>query len=167
MTLAFMTTFPAKLDTIGGKPTFFPEKIWASLFKCGVAMRLTEFVAKGNVLAKDFSDSIMHFNAKRHSIRVDQANRWQVGKMIHFVINNRRPGRLHFAPLVSVTGVQTIVIENMFLDRRVYVDGRMLEASEIDELAINDGFDNSTDFFAYFGMDDFTGKLIHWTDLKY
>ena len=34
------------------------------------------------------------------------------------------------------------------------------------QLAINDGFESLKHFFEYFN-EDFEGKIIHWTDLKY
>ena len=37
---------------------------------------------------------------------------------------------------------------------------------QMETLAIADGFDSIEDFFKYF-TNDFTGKIIHWTDLKY
>ncbi|MFI5142060.1 MAG: hypothetical protein ACHQII_06855, partial [Bacteroidia bacterium] len=36
----------------------------------------------------------------------------------------------------------------------------------VEQLAYNDGFDNVEAFLNYF-KDGFTGKLIHFTDLKY
>ncbi len=48
----------------------------------------------------------------------------------------------------------------------VLVDDRKLKIEEVNQLAINDGFNSVDDFFQYFNT-DFTGKLIHWTDLKY
>ncbi len=41
-----------------------------------------------------------------------------------------------------------------------------ISPENIHKLAVNDGFDSPLDFFAWFKK-DFSGKLIHWTDLKY
>jgi hypothetical protein len=39
---------------------------------------------------------------------------------------------------------------------------------EIEDLAINDGFDDVADFWAWFDQySPFSGKLIHWTGLRY
>lgn len=48
----------------------------------------------------------------------------------------------------------------------VFVDGKMLNKKQINELAINDGFKNDEELFKWFNC-DFTGKIIHWTDKKY
>jgi hypothetical protein len=37
---------------------------------------------------------------------------------------------------------------------------------EMIRLARNDGFDSVEDFFSFF-PEDFKGKIIHWTDLRY
>lgn len=49
---------------------------------------------------------------------------------------------------------------------QVTIDGRVLSVGEINTLAKNDGFNNTHDFFRWFNK-SFTGKIIHWTDLKY
>jgi hypothetical protein len=36
----------------------------------------------------------------------------------------------------------------------------------LEVIARHDGFDSVNDFLDWFS-EDFTGKLIHWTDLKY
>ncbi|MBD8349370.1 hypothetical protein [Dysgonomonas sp. HGC4] len=56
-----------------------------------------------------------------------------------------------------------IVLRKRF---RVSVDKRVLSLEEINTLAKNDGFDSTHDFFRWFNQ-DFKGKIIHWTDLKY
>ena len=48
----------------------------------------------------------------------------------------------------------------------VKVDGELLGKSQIKELALNDGFASQEDFFDWFKQ-DFTGKIIHWTPLRY
>lgn len=54
---------------------------------------------------------------------------------------------------------------------RVSINGRELEGYEVEELAINDGFEAVEDFEDYFikqmENDEFSGKIIHWTDFKY
>lgn len=49
---------------------------------------------------------------------------------------------------------------------QVTIDGRVLSVEEINTLAKNDGFDSTHDFFRWFNK-SFTGKIIHWTNLKY
>jgi hypothetical protein len=48
-----------------------------------------------------------------------------------------------------------------------HLDGVVAKANaSIDLIAVNDGFNGLFDFFKYFNK-DFTGKIIHWTDLRY
>lgn len=129
---------------------------------------------------------------KLHTIREDKSNRWRTGTDIHFVINNRTKNRFQFAPVIKCVSTQDIEIRDVtgtkvslanslnfgwivshqvkdvtfYLAYEIYIDGKRLLSDEISKLAINDGFDSVDDFFAYFNK-DFTGKLIHWTNLKY
>lgn len=48
----------------------------------------------------------------------------------------------------------------------VIIDNKKLSYSEMEQLAINDGFDCIDDFFAWFNT-DFTGKIIWFVDKKY
>ena len=48
----------------------------------------------------------------------------------------------------------------------VYIDNRTIAYPKLYKLAINDGFDSIEKFFEWFNK-DFTGKIIHWTNLKY
>lgn len=78
-------------------------------------------------------------------------------------------GNLH--TIKEAKGFQEIVISydlgDIASDKPyVYVDGRQLSYSEIEELAVNDGFDSAEDFFKWFKK-DFRGWIIHWTDKKY
>ena len=67
-----------------------------------------------------------------------------------------------FAPKIPVKSIQQIKIK----DDLIYIDGFALSRKEVKQLAINDGFDNVSDFHNYFN-EDFIGKIIHWTDFKY
>lgn len=84
-----------------------------------------------------------------------------------------------FAPRVPVVTVQKIDINwcdnpyNDNLNPVVWIDDLIFYDKEFStgedkmrQLAQNDGFETTEDFFAYFN-EDFTGKIIHWTDKKY
>jgi len=106
---------------------------------------------------------------KLHTIREDKKNLWKAGNDIHFVINNRTPQRFQFAPVVKCVSTQRIeILHGLKSDKQAFVavDGKTLHISDIKRLAINDGFDSVDDFFAWF-KEDFKGKIIHWTNLKY
>lgn len=173
MTLSFSTV-------INGKPNYFIEKIWTGLdpmitpdYYCFNEEYVKQFGKHWDGAWTETTET--NFPPKLHTIRQDEKNRWGAGCDIHFVINNRTPNRFQFAPVIKCVSVQEIEIksDNQSLSngysvnfKTIIVDGKMLDGMDIYQLAINDGFDSVEDFFAYFNK-DFTGKLIHWTDLKY
>lgn len=151
MTLSFKTQ-------INGVSNYFVEKILSGIEPLSLRHELPE-VVDYNVFTK--------CPAKIHTIREDKKDRWKAGNKIHFVINNRTKNRLQFAPVLPCVSTQKIIIEySAFFPPLVAVDGRKLNRWEIKELAINDGFDSVEDFFSWFN-EDFTGKIIHWTDCLY
>ena len=163
MNLSFMTMME-------GKPTFFPEKIIACLIQQGVDFYFNRVDYKGHYeLAHplDFAHNI-----KAHTIRKDEKNKWSAGKLIHFTIFPRTKWRVHFAPVVPVVSIQAIEIEYWKGQPIVFIDGEHFYNpivgidNGMSELAINDGFATSDDFFRYFNC-DFKGKIIHWTQLRY
>lgn len=158
---------------INNQPTNFIDKIWQCLLRDNIEMNLIEFNTKfKEMLPVIGKTKIGAFPQKKHTIRADVKNRWKAGNLIHFVINNRTPNRFQFAPVIKCTSTQKIEILYKDIDgfklevATVYVDGVWLPGDEVEVLAINDGFDNIEDFFAYFNK-NFTGKIIHWTNLKY
>lgn len=159
---------------IKNKPTHFVEKIWAGLINKISDVTISDYGLYTDAYYKRFEKELSDYkgkfiNAKLHTIRRDEKNLWKAGNFIHFVINNRTPKRFQFAPLLKCISVQKITITHTLKrDSQAFVevDGKILHTSEIEELAINDGFDSIEDFFSWFSQ-DFTGKIIHWTDLKY
>ena len=126
---------------------------------------------------------------KLHSIREDKTNRWKPGMIIHFTTGSRSKNYKCFAKSqcvstqrIEIREMSQICVDNcytyeeshMFGDRsekflktfKVIVDSRELSDAEIYLLANNDGFETIHDFFRWFNK-DFTGKIIHWTDLKF
>ena len=103
---------------------------------------------------------------KIHTIREDAGDRWKSGRKIHFWKGN--PRNVTKNPYQFMEGecksVQKIFIH--YNERLVNIDGRIISREEVDELAIADGFENTEEFFKWFG-EDFNGKLIHWTDKVY
>ena len=176
MTLSF-------LQHINGEPTYFPEKIWSGLRHLEVGSELANYLRSRYSCEK----SILDFEPKLHTIRKDEKDRWKVGAKIHMVINNRTKDRLQFAPVLEVKSMQKIKIarsvKGNHTEVAVYIDDKqfgtatfladspMSYSDELRVLAFNDGFDalNSTlklSFFQWFS-EDFEGKIIHWTELKY
>ena len=167
MTLAFSTQ-------LNKKPTYFVDKILVGL-KENKIIDYNEFsYLQSEHINKPFVTVCFSYpNPKIHTIRADEKDRWKAGMDIHFVINNRTKNRYQFAPIVKCISTQEINIvywynpkTEMFDKPNIYIDGKVLSKKQIELLAINDGFENSTAFFAYFNT-SFNGKLIHWTNTKY
>jgi len=140
---------------VNGKPTYFIDKILSGISDTG-KVRIDETVSISNY-------NIM--TPKVHTLREDRRSRWEVGSKIHFY---RSIDDFHFAPVLKVESIQRIEIKRRFagMGYSVIIDGRLINYQEELLLAVNDGFDSRKDFFEYFS-DDFEGKIIHWTRLKY
>lgn len=174
MILPFSTKFP------NGKPTYFIDKIWDSIceLECDLAWLRADYIDMYRRKFNDHWDSIEHILPKKHTMRQDAHNRWKTGMKIHFVINNRSKLFFRFAPVIECKSVQKIEIRyNSLIGHTAHpecyrrpvdisIDGRILKLTEIDILAKNDGFECISEFLDWFN-EDFTGKIIHWTDLKY
>lgn len=150
---------------INGKPTYFIQKIWRSIrgkyeIRSYIYSTHTKYFAPNELREK--------LKPKLHTIREDKNNRWKPGVMIDFFINTRTKDMFRFAPRIPVVSTQKIVIEyNPGKSYPwVWVDERLLNRIKLINLVENDGFDSIEDFFEYFNT-DYTGKIIHWTDLKY
>jgi hypothetical protein len=181
---------------LNGKATYFVEKILAGLidkmvssddkpFGINLKKHINDYADFKKVKRVDSFKLIEYAEPKLHTIREDQTNRWKSGMKIDFFINVRTKNMFRFAPVLTVVSVQKIeikwFIEGKRKSVRIIIDGKEFayikflygvnttsfqvtgKASLISE---NDGFDFLQDFFTYFDK-DFTGKIIHWTDLKY
>lgn len=106
---------------------------------------------------------------KKHTIRKDESDSWKAGNKIHAITGNRTPERMQFAPIFECKSTQRIWIipeKGEILVEDSSLVFTPLSDSEKEDLAINDGFESLSQFFEYF-TEEFEGKLIHWTDLKY
>ncbi|MFV8370848.1 hypothetical protein [Flavobacterium sp. LB2P74] len=171
---------------LNGKPTYFVEKIHKGfrlmelIMKAGIDPS-THYPPNYNYVAKD---KLAH---KIHTIREDKKERWKPGTKIDFFINCRQKDMFRFAPVLPVVSVQEIFmtrrgtfieISIAKIDSYIGEDDFQLNGLQIEQLALNDGFDEYNDFRIYFleviekngkatGNYWFKGKIIHWTDLKY
>lgn len=168
------------MGELAGQPNLFEHKIWTSqmpdtLSANALSAVLVEF-ARYNVIRKEKFGASMEIKdvcPKIHTIR--QGNRWKAGMKIHPVINNRNKNRFQFAPVMECVSVQEIEIYKgiILIDNKVFYDEWISKhcpdrskLNFISKLAINDGFPSVEAFFQYFNT-DFTGQIIHWTDLNY
>jgi len=111
-----------------------------------------------------FKDLILS-GSKIHTVRGDKHDRWQPGKIIHFVIGARTKNYNQFK-IGKCISTQFISIEKKEFGQEIGIDGQYLFPSEMMTLAKNDGFDSIERFLDFF-PGDFSGKIIHWTDFKY
>lgn len=160
------------MGQLAGQDTNFVAKIWERMQHLVTEQQFEDFfpqvVGRGLFPASKYTPKI-------HTIRHDDKNRWKEGMMIDFFINSRTKDMFRFAPRLPVVSTQEIRIihdNNIW----VYIDGTAIGHSgmkydhpaflKLTELAHNDGFSSVIDFFLWFD-EDFTGKIIHWTDKRY
>lgn len=123
---------------------------------------LKGFAVDGKRKPTNFEEKIKK-GIKLHTIRWDEKGRWKEGNKIHFS-TGARTSKYNCFKKGKCTGTQAVEIK----DRDVRVDGLKMTWDEIEDLAINDGFDDIADFWAWFDQySPFSGKLIHWTELRY
>jgi hypothetical protein len=175
MQIHFIKNFP------WGEPSFFIEKIWS-----GFALNdflqskengnwSTEIYKEKFPYDYDWVPVFMKAKPKIHTIRDDKHDRWKPSKLIHFEQWTDKAYKskcYHFAPLAPCVGVQKIRIEligshkHKDLGASVFIDDIFQYMDQIEKLAQNDGFKSVDDFFKWFNK-DYSGKIIHWTDLIY
>jgi len=154
---------------INGNPTYFPEKIWSGLLKHDYELYSDYLHPDGRPAELKNAGYYKKFRPKIHTLREDHKGRWSAGKLIHMVIDNRRPTMRSIAPVITCTGVQKVsIIYSVYAHchPKVEIDGVELKIKTLRKLVANDGFESLTDFFAYFNK-DWTGKIIHWTNFRY
>lgn len=123
---------------------------------------LKGFNVDGKRRTTNFEEKIKK-GIKLHTIRWDEKNRWMKGRKIHFATGARSSKYNCFKEGVCA-GTQKIEIER----RNIWIDEYLLSMDEIQYLSDNDGFDSVFDFWWWFDeYSPFTGKIIHWTDLRY
>lgn len=167
-----------------GQPTNFIEKVWSGLYHEGMFGPLERISFDEEYKGKfgRFWDSWYTPETtlpKLHTLREDPNDRWYAGRGIQFAINPQSKNYFQFAPTIPCVSVQPIQIKEMLMtssshcyptknDRImvIEVDGIRLKRTQIEELAINDGFESAEQLFAWFNK-DWEGKIIHWTDLRY
>lgn len=115
---------------------------------------------------KQFVQPILS-GTKIHTIREDKGNRWKAGKLIHFVTGYKqfKTGKCVSVQVVEITYHECIDPGEGDLFE-VKIDGHVQNLAQIMRLCAFDGFDTIAEFMDWFNK-DFSGKIIHWTDLRY
>ena len=113
---------------------------------------------------------------KPHSFRAKRKDgrKWKVGDTIQFYENVRQPNMRKIRLDGVVVGVQEVVmafLHNSKNKLHMIIDGRVIHADELNEIAIKDGFCSINEFSLFFFPNQsdkkWQGQLVHWTDLKY
>lgn len=105
---------------------------------------------------------------KIHTVREDVHNRYHPGMAIYFTTGVRTKKYKEFWPKAICNSVQNIFIdpdeyEITILDNGVTIP---LSGFHYRYFALNEGFDNSVDFWHWFDK-PFRGKIINWTPFRY
>ena len=141
----------------------------------------------------DGSKLVARLKAKLHTIREDKSARWWAGRSIQMVYRGKHYSIAdHFnkdiPELEKCTGTQEFQItfsdyaggmkfcevtigDGWYWAGYVMPNGANLcsldgDRKMIEQLAHNDGFKDSMEFFRWFNK-DFSGKIIHFTNFKY
>lgn len=166
--LQYASTYPAHLERIGGQATHFKVKLWQGFTNMTLNdLQEVEYVKFLKKLTMDDINLIGHKNSKLFTIRKDSEDLIQPGVEIGFFDEAGN----EFAPVIRCVSIQEIKIRwySRFGDWRgdtlTFIDSIAVRGNVVEELARKDGFDSVEDFFTWYN-EDFTGKIIHWTDLK-
>ena len=111
---------------------------------------------------KRFPEKIIN-GTKIHTFREDKNNRWKSGRVIHFATGVRTKNYHQF--MVGECK-STQEIEIYPFTGEIVIDGKGISVNQLYEVARNDGFDQLQEFFNWFNQ-NFSGKIIHWTDYRY
>ncbi len=119
----------------------------------------------------NFKEKILE-GIKIHTIRADPKGRWRPGMSIQMcyrgknysILEEFNKGHLH---LQKCKAVQEITINTIKNPAIITVDGRQLGLAEHLLLAKNDGFEDIHEFYRWFNMVEFKGKIIHWGEYRY
>jgi hypothetical protein len=128
---------------------------------------------------EQFVDRILN-GSKIHTIREDSKSRWKQSMVIQMATGVRTKKYNKFTEQICISTQKFQIIWNIPFGEeykgrlfKVFIDDRCMnnnfwhtKESMLEVIARHDGFESVNDFLDWFS-EDFTGKLIHWTDLKY
>ncbi len=107
---------------------------------------------------------------KHHAILTDTGHLWKSGTIIQIVYNDIIDSCYRqIIPDIRCISVQKIQIKykpELSSIPIVFINDKNICVSEVETLAINEGFDNADMFYNHFN-EDFSGRIVHWTGLLY
>jgi len=157
---------------INDQPNYFIEKIWKGLMALSSHLDNEHYRYQERHIQKfdrnwDGDTYTEFLEPKIHTIRKDPDGMWHPGMEIAMVIYKDTSDEFQFAPMLHCISIQKIEIRQSAEESyAVSVDGNPLDQEQLSKLAINDGFPSAEELLSYFSG-DFSGKLIHWTAMKY
>lgn len=120
---------------------------------------------------KQFEAPILE-GTKIHTIREDSPDRWGAGQLIHFATGSQTKNYNCFKEGQCISTERVFMTFDYML--HVSIGLRELYMPEKKILANNDGFKDLKEFEDWFypiiaksEKKCFSGKIIHWTDLRY
>lgn len=144
----------------------------------------TKFPWGGETHFKEKILQLPGFTPKQTSIR--EGERWAPGMKIQFATGVRtknyecfKEDTCKYAQKIEITKLSKTYFALKIGYRLIYQGDRSLLGDNdlqytITHIAINDGFENASDFFKFFNLvyfqknqTVFEGQIIHWTNLRY
>lgn len=111
---------------------------------------------------------------KIHTLREDEHNRWHKGRKIEMATGVRTPLYSQFncfdEALQTCTGTQDVFMTYWLGQLEITINGKYVYDYNVVELLIkNDGLTESEfiDWFFPNENNEWSGKIIHWTDFRY
>jgi hypothetical protein len=121
---------------------------------------------------------------KKHTLREDLSNRWNASRFIQFCTGVRsRKYKEHFTKKCTRVERVEMTLElgatvYSLRDVNIFIDGKLLSPLCNLEFVCNDGFADERVFMKWFFFKKvggtwqqvrtrWSGKIIHWTDIKY
>ena len=155
--ITFSSVFP-KYHPKAGQSTYFVEQIYNSLF------------SKNNLMdypkGLEIDDTIM--GVKKHTIR--NGNRWKVGDKFSPRVWSGKPynsKQIILSDDVEIKQIYQVRIwRESLLNWIIYINGEIISAPKISELATNDGLTHR-DLLDWFNVPiekNFEGQIICWSD---
>lgn len=174
MILGFKQYFPWKGEDGKPEPTNFREKILAGA---------NYFQPSGEEPVRNgpstHSVSIKYFVPKIHTFREDPHDRWKAGMKVSMVYRGAgykiidwfNEGIPELGTIKSIQKIQLRWVETKLENRvistlLIFIDNKGFPFNRYEELFANDGFKSRVQFFKWFKK-DWSGKILHFTDLRY
>ena len=166
-------------EKLNEKPSYFIYKIWEGFFhnnlhRCDYYYNqfLDGYQLQFGKEWDNMDEDNLQSCPKFHTIR-SKTGLLTEDCELQLVINKGTPNEFTFSPTLYVRSIQQIWIINEpeGFGFTVNIDGIIRTDALIEQLAINDGFENLEAFKTYFKQKmingSYSGFIIHWTNLKY